>query len=151
MATFEEQVAELIAQLDGSAGFGALRNLNSLGPRAIPLVAAAYPRELIGTRRAALIEALWQFRDPVVMPTLANALLDADALVWKEALNGVVTLGGSSALEVLQVARDAVGRHVDADLRIEWTDEAVEQVRAARAWPVRCAPSWRDPRTDTTR
>jgi HEAT repeat protein len=131
MATFDEYVAELIAQLDGPDRFHAMRTLNELGSATIPLITAAHARESIATRRAAIVETLWQFRDPNVMPTLAEALLDSDARVWKEALNGIVTLGGGAALDALARARIPAGDRRDAALRREWIDEAIEQVTDA--------------------
>jgi hypothetical protein len=47
-----------------------------------------------------LHEGDWrQFRDPAALPVLAEALQDPYEVVWKDALDGLVTLGGPEALE----------------------------------------------------
>src|SRR5437879_2478385 len=90
LGTIEEQVAELVELLHGRGDESAvaLCNLTSLGVGAIPLVAAAYDRERRSKRRVAILHALWEFRDPAALPTLAAALRDSDECVWKEALDG---------------------------------------------------------------
>jgi len=130
VGTLEERVAELVEQLhDRDAAPSALCNLTSLGTAAISLVAAAYDRETEPRRRTALVRALWQFYDTAAFPALATALRDPDDRVWKEALDGIVTLGGPAALEVLQAARAKVTTFTDAGVRHQWIDEAVEQVK----------------------
>ncbi len=133
LGTIEEQVAELIEKLhgrgDGSAV--ALCSLTGLGVDAIPLVAAAYDREQSSERRVAIVHVLWGFRDLAALPTLAAALRDSEERVWKEALDGIVVLGGSPAVEVLQGAREDVGAFKDAVERREWVDEALEQLKEA--------------------
>jgi len=132
LGTFEQQVAELVEQLHGRTGASALCDLTSLGTPAISLVAGAYDRETQPKRRAALVHALRQFRDAAALPALAAALRDPDGRVWKEALDGIVTLGGPPALEVLQAARAALETFTDAEVRQQWIDEAVEQVKEAQ-------------------
>ena len=78
------------------------------------------------------IPQLRQFRDAAALPALAAALRDPDGRVWKEALDGIVTLGGPPALEVLQAARAALETFTDAEVRQQWIDEAVEQVKEAQ-------------------
>jgi HEAT repeat protein len=129
--TLEDRVTELVEQLHSHGGAGALCNLTSLGTVAIPLVTAAYDRETQPARRATLVHALWEFRDRAALPALAAALRDPDDRVWKEALDGIVTLGGTLALEVLQEARVAVETFPDAELRRQWIDEAAGAVKEA--------------------
>ena len=74
-----------------------------------------------------LIHCLWQYRDRAAAPTLGSALWDADDQVWKEALDGLVTLGGVEAERVLLDTRDA---RVGDETRVkgEWLEEAIEQL-----------------------
>jgi hypothetical protein len=132
IGTLEDRVAELVGQLHGRSRASALCNLTGLGTAAIPLVEAAYGREANATRRATLVQALSQFRDTAVLPALSAGLRDLDDRVWKEALDGIVTVGGSLALPVLRTAREAVGTFKDAAERRRWIDEAVEQVTSSR-------------------
>jgi hypothetical protein len=127
LGSLERQVAELIAELDGRRSADALCRLAELGAAAITWLAAGFAREADPVRRAAIVHALWQTRDPVVISTLAVAVCDRDARVWKEALNGLVTLDGSASIEALRSARNSVARFEDARTRREWIDEAIVQ------------------------
>jgi hypothetical protein len=72
---------------------------------------------------------IWQFRDVAALPLLASALRDRQGSVWKEALDGLVTLGGQGALDVLLEARTAVANYPDASDRLGWIDEAIGQIQ----------------------
>ena len=57
--------------------------------------------------------------------TTFDEVADAEARVWKEALDGLVAIGGSDALDAIRQARDrAKGK------KAEWLDEAIGQIRA---------------------
>ncbi len=121
-------VIELLAELDGPRAESALCALRGLR-EALPLVAEAYGRESDGQRRESLVHCLWQFRDIAALPTLSAALRDPDDHVWKEALDGIVTLGGDAALGVLEEARDALGEESAAKTKRQWIEEAIGQIR----------------------
>jgi len=126
-----ETVAQLLADLDGPAAAGAVCALASL-PEALPLVAEEFHREANGRRRESLVHCLWQFRDPAALPTLVAALADPDNRVWKEALDGIVTLGGDAALRVLEEARAAQPAGQESSVKQEWIDEAIDQLQESR-------------------
>jgi HEAT repeat protein len=121
-----EDIVQLIAQLHGPQGESALCSLTSM-PETLTMVAAACGAERTPERRAMLIHCLWQYRDRAAVPTLGSALRDADDQVWKEALDGLVTLGGAEAERVLLDTRDAL---VGDETRVkrEWLEEAIEQL-----------------------
>ncbi len=121
-------VTKLLAELDGPRAENALCALRDL-PEALPLIAEAYERECDGERREALIHCLWQFRDIRALPTLSAALHDPDDRIWKEDLDGIVTLTGEAALRVLEEARDTVAKHATEQVRRGWIEEAIQQVR----------------------
>lgn len=98
------------------------------GVKALPFFIAAFQRETDPKRRSRLIRVVWQFRDSAALPALAEALRDAHQEVWKDALDGVVTLGGEEALRVLRHARTIAADYTDASVRLTWIDEAVKQV-----------------------
>jgi hypothetical protein len=102
---------------------------NDFGIIALPLFIAAFQRETDPKRRSRLVRIVWQFRDSTALPALAEALRDAHEKVWKDALDGVVTLGGEQALRLLAEARATVAHYSDALVRIAWIDEAVEQIK----------------------
>jgi HEAT repeat protein len=94
------------------------------------LVAGAYRSELDPDRRWAAIHCLWQYRDHAALPALSAALRDADERVWKEALDGLVTLGGPSAARALQEASLFLAQNArGARIQRAWIDEAIQQIR----------------------
>jgi len=103
------------------------------GSRALPYFVKAFHTETCAERRLLLVRVIWQFRDQAVLETLAIALDDAVEEVWKEALDGIVTLGGDAAREILTAAR---GETVNQSaVKLEWIDEAVMQVMRRRSGP----------------
>lgn len=121
-------VTKLLAELDGPGAESAFFALKDL-PDALPLVAEAYERESDGGRRESLIHCLWQFRDSKALSTLSAALYDPDDRVWKEALDGIVTLGGDAALRVLEEARHLAAKNPTEEVRREWIEEAIRQIQ----------------------
>jgi hypothetical protein len=98
------------------------------GVGALPYFVAAFGKENVPERRARLVRVIWQFRDRVALPTLAIAVNDPSSDVWKEALDGIVTLGGPQAVTILEEARAAIVAAPEKDERISWLDEAIRQV-----------------------
>lgn len=127
-ADLRETVAGLLAQLDGPNAENALCDLRSLRG-ALPWVVEAYRCESDGPRRERLIHCLWQFRDIAALPTLSAALRDPDERVWKEALDGIVTVGGDATLRLLEEAHATGPRDERAKTRDRWIDEAITQIR----------------------
>jgi len=98
------------------------------GPSALPYFVAAFKLESSPERRARLIRAIWQFRDLAALPTLAIALRDPFSNVWKDALDGIVTLGGKQALAILEETRSAMTAIPPEIEKLEWIDEATAQL-----------------------
>lgn len=127
-----EQVGRLLAALGSPAGENALCDLTRLPPEAVAFVAEAYHRETGRQRRQSLVHALWQFRDAAALPALAAALREQDEGVWKEALDGIVTIGGAAARRVLEEARASLPVKRGSRVKREWIDEATGQVQEAK-------------------
>ena len=119
-----ESIQELLAQLEGPKAENALCALQGL-PGALAVVIEEFYRASDAHRREALVHCLGQFRDCAALPALADALADSADRVWKEALDAIVTLGGSGGREVLERAR---GKEPEHSMRREWIDEAIGQV-----------------------
>ncbi|MCI0342802.1 MAG: HEAT repeat domain-containing protein [Planctomycetales bacterium] len=126
---FRERVTELIRELDGPAGEDAFHSLLEVGTAATPILAEAFHHEPDGGRRQAILNALWELRDPAALPTLALALRDPDDRVWKEVLDGLVAIGGPAASRILEEARDALPGDRKSRTQREWIEEALQQVR----------------------
>jgi hypothetical protein len=92
---------------------------------------AAFRSESDNRVREFLVEIIWQHRQPSAIPFLGEALHDREAAVWKQALDGLVTLASPAALEVLCAARTRqfpVQRETKEFRR--WLDEAIEQAES---------------------
>jgi len=96
------------------------------GVKASPIFIRAFEEEIDSERRAKLLRVIWGFRDPSALMALAAALRDSVESVWKEALDGIVTLGGEDALVILREYKRVLGR--SEKIKCEWIDEAEEQI-----------------------
>src|SRR5262245_41792520 len=122
MIDVNAQIAGYLTELDGPEGANAWSRLLEYRSAAVPqlqeaLHAASSPRV-----RALIVELLWQTREPSVVGSLAEALNDPAAEVWKAALDGLVAIRGASAESVLRETLAASERgvhHVPA----EWLRE----------------------------
>ena len=101
----------------------------------IPAVTEAFDEERNGLRRAALVRVAWESRDTRTLPLLARALADPDARVWKEALDGLVTLGGDESLRALMQERIRLSGCTNPSDKAAWIDEAVGQINESNQPP----------------
>jgi len=79
--------------------------LIELGPQIIPTVATLFRQEHDASVRVTLVKVAWRTDSSDAIPLLTEALNDVEPGVWKEALDGLVSLGGPDALEVIRQAR----------------------------------------------
>jgi hypothetical protein len=90
----------------------------------------AFNKESDKETQAFLVNVIWQYRQPTAIPFLGNALLNSEPIVWKEAMDGLVTLASPESLDALLSARS---RHFskthDREEFFEWLEEAIEQVQ----------------------
>jgi hypothetical protein len=100
--------------------------LFELGESAIPRLAEAYRDEADPAVRNLLVEVIWQLRSPSSIEFLGEALQDPDPGVWKQALDGLVTLASPESLRILESARERL-RIADDDFRA-WVEGAIEDV-----------------------
>jgi hypothetical protein len=91
----------------------------------IPLLAQEYRRQADGELRARLVEVIWRHRLPSTIPFLAAALTDEHGEVWKQALDGLATIGGDSAREALHACKRTLDT---ADERNAWIDEVLDKL-----------------------
>src|SRR5688572_15840733 len=82
----------------------AYHNLLEADAAVIPVLVQMMDSEQDATARAILLEVVWQRWQADAIPVLVKALHDQDPEVWKTALDGLVAIGGTAALDVLQTA-----------------------------------------------
>ncbi len=106
---------------------GAFHGLRELDSDALPALLEACRCEDDPNVRSLLVEAIWQQRQPSVIGFLGDLLGDPIPVVWKQALDGLVTLASPESLRVLRSAADC---EYDAERRA-WIEEAIEQTADA--------------------
>lgn len=94
------------------------------GDDILPKLEAKFQKESSQERRKLLVRIIWEHRNYTSLIFLAQALSDPAAIVWQEALNGIVTIGGEDAEEQLRI----VLRTSTAN-KANWIIEALEQMK----------------------
>jgi hypothetical protein len=102
----------------------ALFGLIDLGPAIMPVLQRSYALEVIPGLRSLVVEAAWQMRVPSAVGLLASALDDPCADVWKQALDGLVTLSLPEVRPILEAAATAAAEPE----RRAWIAEAITQL-----------------------
>jgi HEAT repeat protein len=126
----EEYAAYYIDRLadDENAHFALIE-----APRAIiPILSSAFRSESDAAKRSMTLHVIWQYRDPSTIPLIGEGLQDSSPLVWKQALDGLIAIGGPESISIIEAA---YGRHfggeVDQAQFQLFLDEALEQLRSA--------------------
>ena len=107
----------------------AFHSLTEVGHSVVPKLIEAFQTETAPAVRAELVRIIWNHRRPETVSFLGQALRDPSPEVWKNALDGLVTLATSGALETLKagLARQFANKK-EADNFRKWVEEAIEQV-----------------------
>lgn len=117
-----------ISKLGGVGSDDAFHSLIEAEDAVVAFLIEAFCAEPEPHRRALLVNIIWEHRLPETVEFLAEALQDAVPAVWKSALDGLVTLGGTSSIGVLRSARDSCQRGGEKEAaKLRWIDEALEQ------------------------
>jgi len=95
---------------------------------ALPELIAVFSAERDAQVRAFIVEVVWQHRQQSTIPFLGEALHDSEPTVWRQALDGLVSLASPAALEVLRSARTRrfPNPRDTAEFR-HWLQEAIVQ------------------------
>ena len=103
--------------------------LLELGDEALPELSAEFRAASDNQLREFLLGVIWQHRQQSVIPLLAEALLDPDPRVWREAIDGLVALASPASLEALREARGRqFPKRRDTEEFSRWLEEAIEQM-----------------------
>ena len=99
-------------------------------PAIIPLLASAFHSEDNAAKRATILNVIWHHRDHSIIPLLGEALQDSSPLVWKQALDGLVTIGGPESVSTIDAARSRKFSSDSGQIEFrEFLDEALQQLR----------------------
>jgi hypothetical protein len=96
----------------------------------IPILIEKYRLQSDATTQAFLVEVIWNHRMPTTLNFLIEALRHNDEQVWKSALDGIVSIGGTQALELLNNEMQDNKKSIAlVPFRQEWIREAIDQIK----------------------
>jgi len=102
MPFIQKHVDYYVGRLFTEAGADAASSLLELGPEAVPPLIAAYHREQSENVRTELLQIIWEFRSPLALGILEEALRHPSKERWRTALDGLVALRSPLALGILE-------------------------------------------------
>ena len=133
-ATLQDAADYYLRQLRAGDFESAFHGLIDLDPAIVHPLIAAYHTETSPAIRGDLLRIIWEFRTPLALPLLSEALRDRRDNRWKAALNGLVTLASAEAIQMLEsvLSEESVALNPDSEY-IDWVREALEQTQKAHA------------------
>jgi HEAT repeat protein len=88
----------------------------------------AYSLEADIQRRAFLLRVISEHRQQSCIPFLAACLSDEDPKIWRQAIDGFVSIASPAALEAMRAARNhCTPARLERDRFGIWLDEAISQ------------------------
>lgn len=120
-------VAQLVDSLcRGNDGDNAFHTLIEADKSIIPLLVQQFTTRACGADRARIVEVIWQHRDNASIPFCVSALRDPHPEVWRQALDGLVTIGGIKSQAALIDFRSELAEDSE---QASWVDEAIGQIQ----------------------
>jgi hypothetical protein len=130
MTDLKEYASYYIEQLGGPEKEDAFHSLIEADDAIIPILIDAFRSEQDPGLRLQLVEIIWQHRLPDTIKFLSEVLNDPAQEVWRCALDGLVAIGGQSAIQVLETTKQRIhSDHQAKSDQTEWIDEAIQQIR----------------------
>ena len=125
-AELEGYAAYYLDRLDEDAYFALVEATQAI----LPILVRAFRAEPDPMKRARILEIIWQQRQASAIPVLGEALYDPSDLVWKQALDGLVTLDLPECRPAIARARERqLGSDAEAESFRNFLDEALDQLR----------------------
>ena len=129
MESVEARIAWYLDRLRNGERSDVFFDLIGLGPTALPILIDAFHKETEKSIKACILNAIWEYRSPVSIHVLAEALSDPEPEIWKQALDGLVAMESKEALSVLNAAKlRRLERNAEAVEFRSWLDDAIEQL-----------------------
>jgi hypothetical protein len=122
-------IAHYLHQLRQGKSEDAFFALIHLDESQVPDLINAYYGETNVDIQALLVEIVSHYRQPASLNFLTSALQAAKPQIWKNALDGIVKLGGQASIQVLVEEKQRVQGEKHFSQRLEWIDEALQQIR----------------------
>lgn len=127
----ESEILHYVEQLRGAKSEEAFFALLHLEDKYLSTLMNAYRQQSDITVKANLVEVIWQHRQSDTLVFLLEALQHEHEAIWKNALDGIVTIAGENSLNLLESEKKRLLANPLIDQnRLEWIDEAVSQIKA---------------------
>ena len=128
MPTFAPQITEYLERFRQGDVDEAFHGLLEMDDASLTELMAAFQAENDIDMRVFLLRVLWQHRQQSVISLLEESLFDSEPRIWREALDGLVTLASPEAVDALRAAKKRqFSKQFDAEEFRRWLDEAIGQ------------------------
>jgi hypothetical protein len=97
-----------VSRLSGPMADDAWHSLVEAGPTALPEVVRAFGAAGAPSVKAYLVQIISEYRSSECIPFLEELLRNPDGDLWRRALDGLVMIGGKSALDALTIAKVSI-------------------------------------------
>jgi HEAT repeat protein len=131
MRSLPALVDHYLTEWGSSRWGGAYHSLVELGPQILPELEARFADSPSPAFRAELAQIGRQLRSEDALALFRMALQDEAPVVWKEALDGLVALASTAAIQLLEQALEDPPAPADFSEWQAWIGEALEQARLA--------------------
>jgi HEAT repeat protein len=129
MSELEAVLDHYLAEWDSAGWAHAFHSIIELGPAVLPELERRLAESGDPRFRSELVLIAHHLHTESALPLLEAALFDRAERVWKAALDGLVGLGSSAAIHILERSlSDPVHANESPDWR-SWVQEALDQAR----------------------
>jgi HEAT repeat protein len=124
-----EIIAHYLHQLRQSKNEDAFFALIHLDESQVPDLINAYHDQTNLDIQPLLVEIVSHYKLPTSLDFLMGALQSSNPQVWKNALDGIVSIGGQASIQVLEEEKQRLQGGKNFSERFEWIEEAIQQIR----------------------
>jgi hypothetical protein len=128
----DEQIQYWIEQYQKGDQDNAFHGLLEIGHKATAKLIDCFHKTSDHQLRAFIVHVIRNYHNSSSIEFFKEALLDPNPDVWKEAMDGLISLASPQSLESLQSANNRqFTNQQDTNMFREWLEEAIQQVHTA--------------------
>ena len=130
MRQFAPQIDYCLQLVRSGDADTAFHTLLDIGPEVLPELVGVFWKEHDVEVREFLVKAIWEYRHHSAIPFLREALNDPEQRVWRQALDGLVTIDSPASLAAMRAAMAREFANHDAKQEFRGClEEAFEQAQ----------------------
>ncbi len=118
----EEIVTHYVKELNGPNCEDAIHSLMETPSEAIPFLITKFNEEKNTDNQISIVHAIWQHRNPSTISFLSKLLSSDTEMLWQEALDGLITIGGNDSLLALNQAKQVLSTN---NVKVRFINEAI--------------------------